>query len=154
MNELSELKRKIARFCAWRDRCSIEVEKKLYELEATPLQTKELMKWLNDEKFLDDARFAKSYAYGKFSQNHWGKLRIIAELRHRALEQELINEALKNISENEYTETLESLAGKKFRDIKSNDLFIKKQKTAAYLSSKGFENDLIWKTVETIAQKG
>lgn len=150
MDDLISLKTKMARYCAWRDRCTAEVEKKLYELEAAPEQIPQLIQWLEDEKYLDDARFAESYVRGKFSANQWGRIRIVAELRSRNIAENIIREALKSIQHRDYLATLQRLTKNKYQTVKSEDVQVKKQKTLAYLVSKGFENDLIWDVLKTI----
>lgn len=150
MDDLNPIKNKIARYCAWRDRCTSEVEKKLHELDATSEQIPKVIQWLEDEKYLDETRFAASYVRGKFSANQWGRVRIVAELRSRNIAESIIREALKSIQHHDYFATLQRLAKNKYNTVKSEDVQVKKQKTLAYLSSKGFENDLIWEVLKTI----
>lgn len=150
MDDLNLIKTKIARYCAWRDRCTTEVEKKLHELGTAPEQIPHLIEWLEDEKYLDETRFAASYVRGKFSTNQWGRIRIVAELRSRNISESIIRDALKSIQHKDYFATLHRLAENKYKTVKSEDVQVKKQKTLAYLSSKGFENDLIWDVLKTI----
>ncbi|MFW6226968.1 MAG: regulatory protein RecX [Bacteroidota bacterium] len=150
MEDLNIIKKKVARYCAWRDRCTAEVIKKLQELNATSEQIPQVIHWLEDEKYLDEKRFATSYVRGKFSVNHWGRMRIIAELRSRNIAESTIREALKSIDTDDYFRTMQRLADAKYHSIKSDDRQIKKQKTIAYLTSRGFEQDLIWDVVKTM----
>ncbi len=150
MEDLNTLKNKIARYCAWRDRCSKEVESKLHEMAVAPEQIQTLIQWLEDEKYLDDVRFAESYVRGKHSANQWGRIRIVAELRSRNIAENIIREALKSIDSEDYSATLRRLAENKYKTVKSEDVQVKKLKTLAYLSSKGYENDLIWDVLKTI----
>jgi regulatory protein len=148
MIDSNQLKLKMARFCAWRERCSFESEEKLYQLGATDKQSKELLKWLEEENYLNDERFARSFAQGKFSNNNWGKHRILAELKARKIDQLIILAAINLIDDTQYKQTATRLAKKKWNEIKTEDSFIKKQKVAAYLVGKGFEMDLVWKILE------
>jgi regulatory protein len=150
MIDVNLLKKKMARFCAWRERCSGETIEKLRESGAGEKQIKEIIKWLAEENYLNDERFARSFATGKFSNNHWGKQRIIAELIHRKIARELIDDALQLIDDEIYLETANKLARKKYSELKDNDLYIKKQKTAAYLTGKGFEAAIAWQVVEKL----
>jgi regulatory protein len=77
----NQLKRKMARYCAWRERNTAETEQKLIQLGASSKQVKELLTWLRDENYLNDLRFAISFANGKFLNNHWGRFKISAELK-------------------------------------------------------------------------
>ncbi len=150
MDDLNPIKTRMARYCAWRDRCTAEVEKKLLELDTPSEKIAQLIQWLEDEKYLDETRFANAYVRGKFSSNQWGKIRIIAELRSRNIAESIIREALNSIDPEDYFETLLRLANNKYTSLKGKDVQVKKQKTLAYLSYKGFENDLIWEALKTI----
>jgi regulatory protein len=149
MININQLKKKMARYCAWRERCTGETTEKLRESGATEKQVKEMIRWLTEENYLDDARFAHAFVRGKFLNNYWGRLRLHAELNHRKLPQAIIHEALASIDTDIYLETVQNLAGKKWAELKENDAFIKRQKTAAYLISKGFEPAIVW----DVAQK-
>lgn len=150
MIDNNQLKLKMTRFCAWRERCSHETRQKLIQSGASPRQVKEIIQWLMEENYLNDQRFACSFARGKFAYNHWGKQRISAELKNRQIDPLYITEAIELIDEGDYHDAALMLARKKWKDIREKDPFIKKQKTAAYLASKGFELDMVWKIVEKI----
>jgi len=148
-----QLKKKMARYCAWRERYTGETEQKLIQLGASAKQIKELLQWLMDENYLNDLRFANAFAKGKFSNNQWGKYRIIAELKARNIHPDFITQAMESIEDSEYIDTALRLAQKKWREIKDVDLFVKKQKTASYIAGKGFETTLAWKIAEQMEKQ-
>lgn len=145
-----QLKQKAAKFCAWRERCSSEVIEKLRQLGATLQQQQQVLQWLQQENYINNKRFAATFARGKFTNNNWGRQRIFLELKSRGIDEADIQKALEEIPENEYLKTLEKLARKKWNETKTDDLYIKKQKTAAFLAGKGYENELLWKMVEKL----
>ncbi|MFN3555228.1 MAG: regulatory protein RecX [Bacteroidales bacterium] len=149
----NQLQQKAARFCAWRERCSSEVEEKLRQLGASAAQQKKLIQWLQQEGYLNDARFARSFARGKFANNHWGRIRIAMELKARHIENTTIEEALIEISENQYLQTMEKICNRKWEELEGKEHFERKQKTAAYLAGKGYELNLVWQIVEKIASQ-
>ncbi len=143
-----QLKKKTAKYCAWQERCSHDVKIKLQNLGASQQETEKIMKWLKDEKYINDTRFAATFSRGKFINNKWGKKRIISELRARNIDDQIIKDALNEIAGNDYLKTIEDLASRKWKDIKTDDLFVKKQKTAAFLVNKGYETDLVFRILE------
>lgn len=149
MNDTNQLKIKIARFCAWRERCTKETEEKLFALGATTKQAQQLISWLQQENYLSNKRFALAFASGKFNNNQWGKQRITAELKFRNIDNLLVQEAIDSIDHVEYERIAFSLGRKKWDEIKIDDSYQKKQKTAAFLANKGFESDLAWKVAES-----
>lgn len=140
----------MARYCAWRDRCTSETIQKLFDMGITGKDAEKIVKWLKEEKYLDDERFAHTFARGKFHNNRWGKIRIAMELKIRKINEATIEDALSEIAESEYLATVEELARKKWNELKDDDTYIKSQKTAASLSRKGYESELIWPVVEKI----
>jgi regulatory protein len=148
MNDSNQLKIKIARFCAWRERCTKETKEKLFALGATSEQAEQLISWLQQENYLNNKRFSLAFASGKLKNNHWGKLKITVELKVRNIDDLLIREAIDSLDHDEYERIAFSLGRKKWNEIKANDIYLKKQKTAAFLAGKGFENDLAWRVAE------
>lgn len=154
MVRIDELKKKMSRFCAWRERCTTEAEKKLRELGACKEQISQALTWLEQEGYLDDARFARSYARGKFTNNQWGRIKITAGLRSLGINQEMIDEALGYIDDSDYYETLLRQAKKKWDTIKTaKNPFDRKQKVTAYLLGKGYETELALQVVNQLPQK-
>jgi regulatory protein len=150
MDQTEEFRTSLARFCAYRERCSKEIKEKLVKMGATQTQAAAMIKWLKDENYLDDARFAQAFARGKFRVNYWGKYRIINELQQRDISSNHIKKALEEIPEKEYQSVLEKLLLKKWKETNEPDIYLKQQKTIAYLAGKGYETDLIWKTLRKI----
>jgi regulatory protein len=148
--QISALKRKIAAYCAYRERCRKEIQDKLSDLGATVEMCKDIITWLEQENYFNNQRFAISFARGKFSNNNWGKHRIMLELKVREIAPEDINFAMKEIETDEYHRGIEKLAMKKWNEIKLDDIYLKKQKTASFLTQKGFEPELAWKVTEKL----
>jgi regulatory protein len=148
--QASALKRKIAAYCAFRERCRKEIQNKLSDLGATVEMCQDIISWLEQENYFNNKRFAVSFARGKFSYNNWGKHRIMLELKVREIAPEDISFAIKEIETDEYFSGIEKLALKKWNEIKLDDLYLKKQKTAAFLTQKGFEPELAWKATDKL----
>lgn len=124
-------------YCNYRERCHKEVREKLYSLGLFKNEVDEVIMQLMDENLLNEERFAKSYARGYFYQKHWGKYRIKLELRNRQIHDNLISLALKEIEEEDYTNTIQRLIQKKAKSIPGN-VFERKQKVSKYLQQKGY----------------
>jgi regulatory protein len=148
---LPEIKVRMEAYCAYRDRCSSEVVKKLHEFALTDSQSKEIIDELMKSKFLDDVRFAQSFVSGKFRFNQWGRIRIRMELRLRKISDALIIEAIQSIDLEAYEKTLNNLAQRKYNETeRETDLWKRKAKVIRFLSSRGFEQDLIMDAVEQV----
>jgi len=141
---VSEIRDKLAKYCAYQDRCHWEVENKLREFNLIPEAKDEIIIYLIQNNFLNEERFAKSFVRGKFNQKSWGRIKIKSELKKRQIPQKLIDAALKEIDAEAYFSRLEELFRKKKESLKSERESFKKQaKIRNYLLQKGYESDLI-----------
>lgn len=148
-----ELLEKAKGFCAYRDRCKIEVSEKLACAGAPDSLIEKVIKKLENEGYIDQKRFCEAFARGKFEYNQWGRLRIKQELVLKKITLDLIEPALGLIDQNQYQLILEKIASKKLKSLKGTDEYTARGKTAVYCINKGFEPDLVWKTVNKITVK-
>lgn len=81
----------------------------------------------------------------------WGRRKIIYELKARGITPGCIQDALNEISEEEYLRTLRELAEKKAAGLPpENDPFVIKKKITAYLLMKGYEPTYIDDTLNRL----
>jgi len=140
---------KIRRYCAYRDRCHKEVKLKLRDLGLWTRDIEVAIATLIEEGFLNEERFARSYARGHFRMKNWGRVKIIHGLRSMDINETLIRSALNEIDEVEYMSALQLLVEKKMRELDGS----KKQKTlklTRYLLSKGYELPVITASLSNI----
>ena len=149
---VDEIKRKIEQFCVYQDRCHKEVEQKMRDYEPIPEAREMILLRLMKDNFLNEERFAKSFARGKFRIKSWGKQRIIRELKFRDISTYNIKTALKEIDENEYLETIYRVTENRNNVISESDNYKRKKKLIDFLMRKGFENELIFKTVNEVLE--
>ena len=135
-----EILAKAQHYCAYQERCHQEVKNKLYELGCNTDTVNEVMVRLIETNFLNEERFAKAFAGGKFRTKKWGRLKIKRELAAIKISYYCIKAAMKEIDEKDYWECLVQLIEKK-SPAKSD--WKEQQKTTTWLMSRGFELDLI-----------
>lgn len=143
---------KLASFCAYQERTHEEVRKKLDSLFIEDDDVEEIIAQLIQDNFLNETRFAQSYAGGKFRIKSWGKKRILFELKRKEVSEYNIRLALQQIEDKEYKVTLMKLAKKKLELLskKESNKLLQKKKLIAYLVQKGYEPDLVWSTIEPL----
>jgi regulatory protein len=138
---------KLQSYCAYQERCHQEVVSKLFELSIYGDNQDDIIAKLISENFLNEERFAVSYARGKFRIKHWGKIRIRQALKMRKIPEYSIKKAMQGIdTEGGYLETLTKVISTKAKDYEGDRQY--KQKLAAFAMSKGFESELIWEVLK------
>lgn len=140
---VEEATRLLEKYCAYQERCHKDVEQKLYDLKMIPEAKEQIILHLLQHNFLNEERFSKTFARGKFNQNKWGKIKITNELKFKNISPYNIKSGLKEILERDYLNTLQQLAEKKNNLIKESNSFKRRSKLYTYLASKGFETNYI-----------
>lgn len=106
---------------------------------------------LLQHNFLNETRFSKAFARGKFRTKKWGKNRIINELTYRDISKHNIRMALKEISDSDYLDTFNELANKRLLQLASEENLQKKRKKLAdYLLYRGWESMMVYEKVREI----
>ncbi|MFD0799022.1 regulatory protein RecX [Maribacter chungangensis] len=147
---LKEATKKLEAYCAYQDRCHKEVVSKLKEMGMIPVAIDEIVGHLIKENFLNEERFARSFARGKFNIKKWGKNRIINELKQRGITKYNLTSALKEIDEETYVQTLEQLAKRRLGQISETNLLKKRKKLADYLLYRGWESPLVYEITKRL----
>jgi regulatory protein len=100
------------------------------------------------EGYINEERFAKLYAGGKFRQQKWGRLKIVQALEGKGLTKNCIRSGLKEIDEEDYRKTIAALALKKAGQVNQTNIFVTRDQVSRYIIQKGFEPDLVWSIVK------
>ena len=127
---------KMMNYCVYQDRCHQEVEEKLKALDMYEDAKNHIIIKLLEDDFLNEERFARSYARGKFRIKKYGRVRITRELKSRAISVYNLKAGLSEIDEEEYINTLRDLAQHKLNITKESNVYKKRQKIYQQLAYK------------------
>ncbi|MEP3208982.1 MAG: regulatory protein RecX [Maribacter sp.] len=147
---LQEATRKLEGYCAYQERCHKDVVQKLRGMNMIPEAIDEIVTHLIQENYLNEERFAQSFARGKFNIKKWGRIRIVNELTYREISKYNIKAALNEISEEAYLNTLNTLALKRLKEIKESHKQKRRKKLADYLLYRGWESQLVYGKIKEL----
>lgn len=148
---VEEAKHKLEAYCAYQERCHIEVEKKLRGMHMIQQASDLIIAHLIQNNYLNEERFARAFARGKHRIKFWGKVRIISELKARGISKYNIDAALKEIDAEEYAELFDALAEKQWQVIRERNSNVKKKKFVDFLLRKGYESNLVYDKVTELS---
>lgn len=154
MNEkltLTEAQIKLEYYCSYQERCHQEVVQKLYDLGMKPEEIDALVVHLLQNNFLNEERFARSFARGKHRIKQWGKVRIVNELKARHIAAPNIKLALTEISDAQYQETFHQLAERHWEALREPNAEKKKKKFCDFLLRKGWESHLVYEKMKELS---
>lgn len=146
--DLSEAREKIAAYCAYRERSQVEVRRKLTAYGLLPETCEHLITELIQGNFLNEERFARAYARGKFRMKGWGKLKIKQGLKQHQIGDYLLRRAFSEIDPDAYEERLQELTEKYWQKAGGLNDYQRRGKVAGQLIRKGYESDLVWAALE------
>ncbi len=144
---VDEATKKLEGYCAYQDRCHKEVISKLRKMNMIPEAIDVVVGHLIRENYLNEERFARSFARGKFNIKKWGKNRIENELKYREVSKYNIRLAMEEIDSKEYLKTFNALAKKRLAEIREKDLQKRRKKLADYLLYRGWESGMVYEKV-------
>ena len=145
----SSVKNKIENYCAYQERCHNDVKNKLNKLGIFGDQLDEYIFYLIDENYLSETRYSEAFVRGKYNNNNWGRIKIKMELNSKNISEWNINNALKQITEEDYENKLFKICEKQMQNIDDNQYKFK-NKIIRRLTQKGWEMDLIIKCLNRL----
>ncbi|WP_149303939.1 regulatory protein RecX [Pareuzebyella sediminis] len=148
---VSEATKKLESYCAYQERCHQEVIQKLRGMHMIPAAIDQIIVHLIEHNYLNEERFAKNYARGKFNIKKWGRNRTANELKRRQISSYNIQRALKEIDDDLYIKTFHELAEKKWGQLHESSVQLKKKKLADYLFYRGWESHLVYEKINELA---
>ncbi|MBR9830681.1 RecX family transcriptional regulator [bacterium] len=138
---------KAQKFCLYRERSEVEMERKMKEWGADQKIIDKVLDDLIDSKFVSNKRFSMAYARGKFNVKGWGRIKIRQGLKFHKISDSLILEVFEQIKLEDYKKTLEKVIVKKMpeslKELDKNEQFELKGKLYRTAAQKGYESALI-----------
>ena len=136
--------------CSRQEKCKKDILEKLSRWGVSEEKAEQIIKQLEKEGFLDEARYAGNYARDKFKFNKWGRIKITYMLKQKQIPATVITDALSSIPEEEYLLVLKQELGKKRRSIKSKNQYDIKSKLIQFGHQRGFEFEVIVRILEEL----
>lgn len=132
---------------SYSQKTSFELEKLLKDNDFDTDVINKTIEFLKSYKLIDDKSYVKSFINDKSNISKWSRNKIRYALRSKKIDDQLIETYLSYISDEEEFQKAYDFVIKKSRGKTDYDT---KQKVYRYLSSKGFEYDIISKAIGEI----
>jgi len=137
-----EAKVKLEALCAYQERCSFDLERRMIKWSLNQDERDRLIAHLISNNFLNEERFAIAYASGKVNIKKWGIIKIKLKLKEKRVSEYSITKGLDGIDKDIYQSNIEGLISQKVTQLESEENnYQRKMKVFRYLSSKGYTLD-------------
>ena len=150
MKELTpgEALNKAAAYCTLCERCISEVSTKLAAWGVPHGDQQKIIVRLQQEGFIDEARYCRAFVNDKVRFNRWGRIKITASLREKKLPADAIRNAVNNIDIEQYMRSLIEVIENKRRELKGKDDIASQQKIIRHAASRGYEPALVIRSIK------
>jgi regulatory protein len=127
-------------YCALAEQCEDAVRQKLVTWGASPSDSDVIVAALQGEGYLDNERYARAFCESKILTQHWGRQKVLYQLRLKHLPREAVDRGMAAVSNEAYMAVLAEVTEKKRLELeqKTDDPFVLRQKLTASLVNKGF----------------
>ena len=135
--------------CSRSELCSHEVLTTLHKWGLPETVSMKILGLLKRDRFVDDARFARAFVRDKVVFNRWGKSKVRMALAAKHLDREIIDEAIEDIDDEEYSRALCEVLQSKARSLEDLTSFESRNKLLRYAASRGFEISMVISYIKT-----
>lgn len=142
--------------CALRECYRQDIKKKWMEGGLDDATCERLLDRLEDEGFIDEARYARAYVHDKLEYDHWGRLKMTQGLRLKGISRRTIDEAMAEVIDGDhYREILRGVLERKFNSLSFDadnreESYKALQKLVRHAASRGFEPELIFQETDKL----
>lgn len=134
--------------CSRSEHSTGEMMRKLLQWGISRDASEGIVDALVDDRYIDNARFARAYANDKLRYNSWGRIKIAQGLRISGVDDRDIRQALDDLDPDEYQQVLLTVLQRKSRSLNGEeDDYTRQGKLIRHALSHGFEMDLVLKNL-------
>ena len=133
--------KKMIHYCDYQDRCKKEIFTKLNSFELADDDRNFIVDFLNDEGYMNDERYCRSYVKSKLNLKKWGVNKIKLSLIAKGIDRAIIDAVVSEIDEDSYREELVKLLENK--KIDESDPYKRKAKLIRYAVGKGYSLSMV-----------
>lgn len=137
-----EMLLRMAGLCAGAEQCTADIRNKILKQGFSSEEAEYMVRYLQENKYIDDSRYARAYAVDKVRFSGWGRMKVRMGLRAKGMWDAVISQALEYISQSDYDDALNRVMKAKAKGLDLKDVK-DRQKLYRHLVSRGFESNLI-----------
>lgn len=141
---------KMTRYCSYQERCIFDVKTKLQQYHLQEEVYDAIINKLIAENYLNEERFARVFAGGKFRINKWGRNKIYRALQQKRVPEFYILSGMNEIDDGEYRQVLQQILEQKSKGLNEPDPLKRKHKLSAHAVNKGYEVSLVKQLIENL----
>lgn len=145
---------KLKKYCSYQERSHKDVTRKMWDLKIPADRHDDILLELLNQNFLNEERFARAFARGKFNIKKWGRVKIIKGLRQHRIQKKCIQLALQEIDEEVYSNVLNGILQQKNAILKEKNPWKRRGALYRFATQRGFEPALVNEVIRRSEDEG
>lgn len=141
---------KMSMLCAESEKCKNDIADKLKQHGLSSEDIDSILTYLETERFIDEARYSKFFTKDKYKFAKWGRKKIEYALKMKRIPTDYIKNALDEIPDDAYEETMMAALTSKLKTIKFQNRYDAKAKLFRFAASRGYESGVALDMIEKI----
>lgn len=140
---------RLEELCSRSEQCTDDVRRKLYRWQIEPDEADRIVDSLIDNRFVDDARFARAFVRDRYRFAGWGRRKIRAALAVKRIPSSTVSEAMDEIDGALYQRKAFAALQAKLHGLDRSDPRACREKLLRFGLSRGYETDLVIRIIES-----
>ena len=136
--------------CSRQEKCSSDILKKLSDWGVEEDDAARILQKLTEQKFVDDRRYAKAFTRQQHAFRKWGRIKIRMALKQKNIPGAFIDEAMEELDEQEYRQTLKEELLKKRHTLKGRNRYDLLARLQKFAYGRGYEPGLARQVAEEV----
>lgn len=146
--------KRVAWLCSRREYCSRGIMELLRRKGVEESEADEILLRLRQQKYVDDARYAASFARDKALLAGWGPKKIAYELSVKGISEETVQSALDSVDKDGSLRRMEEVLRVKWNSVKAPSHAERKLKVLRFAVSRGYPYMQVKKVLDFWANHG
>ena len=138
--------------CARAERSSGDALRLMRGWGVSDADAREVLARLQRERFIDDSRYAAAFVRDKMRLAGWGAYKVATALRAKGVARDIIEEALREVGDDEVRERLVTLLMRRAKTVKGSSVADIRAKLLRFAASRGYDYSLARKCVERVVE--
>jgi regulatory protein len=139
------------RYLGFRDRTVLEVRRHLEAKRVEPDTIEQTVAELQEQGYLDDARFARRFVEDRRALDHWGNERIERKLVSSGVGADLVEAALADRDDGGELEAARTVLARRFREPPETDR--DRERALGFLVRKGYELEVAYDAIRAYGRR-
>ena len=135
--------------CAQAEHCQWEMTEKMRRWGLDDEAQARVMQRLVQERYVDDARYARAFVKDKVRYNKWGRRKVEQALWQKHIDEDISQQALDEVDDEEYLDVLRPLLAQKRKTTRAANDYEPNQKLVRFALGRGFTYDIIRQCLNT-----